>query len=137
LRERIAERPILKNRIHWLGMRNDIPNLLQTSNVLVLPSLWEGMPNVILEAMMASRPVVATSVEGTSELVTDGETGWLVPPGHSQELGAALLKAALSPLLCTAFGQKGHERVMSKFSIDQTVAAYDRLWSRLLGYLLH
>ena len=134
LTQRIGGDARLTERIHWLGPRDDVPRLLKSSDVLVLPSLWEGMPNVILEAMAASKPVVATSVEGTRELVIPGETGWLVPPGSTPGLTAALLSAALNPEQCKAYGLKGRERVVSRFSLDETVAAYDRLWTRLLGY---
>ena len=133
LLEQIAARPKLTGHIHWLGNRDDIPGLLRAADVLVLPSLWEGMPNVILEAMAASRAVIATSVEGTSEVVIGGETGWLVPARDPESLGAAMLNAAIDPERCRAFGLKGRERVLHHFSIDQTVAAYDRLWSQILG----
>ena len=133
LLEQIATRPKLTGRIHWLGNRDDIPGLLRAADVLVLPSLWEGMPNVILEAMAASRPVIATSVEGSSEVVIGGETGWLVPVRDPESLGAAMLNAAIDPQRCRVFGLNGRERVYI-FFIDQTVAAYDWLWSQILGY---
>lgn len=124
----------LINHVHWLGSRDDIPALLRTADVLVLPSLWEGMPNVILEAMAASRPVIATAIEGTTELVIPGETGWLVSPGNSQDLSVALLEATTNPERLLTFGRKGRERVAKYFSLDQTVLAYDRLWSQILGF---
>ncbi len=108
--------------------------LLKTADVLVLASLWEGMPNVVLEAMAASRPVVATAVEGTEELVISGQTGWLVPPRDSEALSTALLEAASTPNLCYVLGCQGRVRVGAEFSIDQTVIAYERLWYGLLGY---
>ncbi|MHA2030384.1 MAG: glycosyltransferase, partial [Candidatus Kariarchaeaceae archaeon] len=70
----------LENRVRFTGWRNDIPNFLTMINIFVLPSLWEGMPNAVLEAMAAGLPVVATNVGGTPEVVVDGETGFLVPP---------------------------------------------------------
>ena len=132
--EEVAAQPSLAERVHWLGVRDDIPALLKACDVLVLPSLWEGMPNVILEAMAASKAVVATSVEGTEELVVADETGWLVPPGDAQELSTALLSAAVNPDRCRHFGLRGRERIERRFSINQIVRAYDRLWAQLLGY---
>lgn len=132
--EQVDARRPLSGRVHILGRRDDVPSLLKTSDVLVLPSLWEGMPNVVLEAMAASKPVIATTVEGTDELVVPGETGWLVPPGDPLALGAALIAAASDPEQSTTFGLNGRSRVASRFSLEQTVAAYERLWSRLLGY---
>ena len=134
LLQQMTSRPALASNIHWLGMRNDIPALLQTADVLVLPSLWEGMPNVVLEAMAANRPVIATSVEGTNELVVPGETGWLVPPNNPGSLARALLSAARDPESCQVFGRQGYVRAATHFSIEQAVMAYDRLWSRILGY---
>jgi glycosyltransferase involved in cell wall biosynthesis len=137
LLEQVAARPTLGGRIHWLGPRDDIPGLLKAADVLVLASLWEGMPNVVLEAMAASRPVVATAVEGTEELVIPGQTGWLVPPRDPEILSNALLAAARAPDLCQTFGQGGRARVEKEFSLDRTVTAYERLWFGLLGYKLH
>ena len=76
----LAERPLLRENVHWLGRRDDVPGLLKAADVLVHASLWEGMPNAVLEAMAARRPVVGTAVEGTEDLVVPGQTGWLVPP---------------------------------------------------------
>jgi glycosyltransferase involved in cell wall biosynthesis len=134
LLEQIVARPLLSGRIHWLGLRDDVPSLLKTADVLVLASRWEGMPNAVLEAMAASRPVVATAVEGTEELVISGQTGWLVPPRDPEALGTALLAAARDLDLCRTLGRSGRARVGDEFSLDRTVTAYERLWTGLLGY---
>ena len=136
LLEQVDTQPLLGGRIHWLGPRDDVPGLLKAADVLVLASLWEGMPNVVLEAMAASRPVVATAVEGTEELVIPGQTGWLVPPNDPEVLSTALLAAARAPDLCWTFGHEGRARVENEFPLDRTVAAYERLWCGLLGYQL-
>jgi starch synthase (maltosyl-transferring) len=132
--EQIATRPILAGRVHWLGARDDVPGLLKAANLLVLASRWEGMPNVVLEAMAARRAVVATAVEGTEELVLPRQTGWLVPARDPDSLAHALLEAAREPALCQLMGQEGRDRVMRMFSLEQIVAAYERLWARILGY---
>ena len=80
----------LDRRIHLLGRRNDIPAVMRACSALVLPSLWEGLPNVILEAMAASLPVIATDVDGNRELVVPGQTGWVAQAGSSTSLQAAL-----------------------------------------------
>jgi starch synthase (maltosyl-transferring) len=134
LLEQIATRPALGGRVHWLGGRDDVPELLRSSDVLVLASLWEGMPNVVLEAMASGRAVVATAVEGTEDLVVPGQTGWLVPAQDPDALGRALLAAASDPGLCRALGRNGRARIQEQFSLDQTQAAYERLWAGLLGY---
>jgi glycosyltransferase involved in cell wall biosynthesis len=120
--------------IHWLGRREDVPSLLKSADVLVLPSLWEGMPNVVLEAMAARRPVIATSVEGTEDLVVPDRTGWLVAPRDDRALADALLDAAADPDRCRRFGEAGRARVEEEFAPSRVAEEYDRLWSGLLGF---
>jgi glycosyltransferase involved in cell wall biosynthesis len=129
----LATRDALSGRIHWLGHRDDVPGLLKAADVLVLPSLWEGMPNVILEAMAARRAVVATAVEGTEDLVIPGRTGWLVPPRDPDALAHALDEAANDPDRRRRFGDAGRARVEREFSLDAVVEAYERLWASVLG----
>lgn len=134
LLNQLAARPVLQGRVHWLGARDDVPGLLKSADVLVLASHWEGMPNAVLEAMAAGRAVVATDVEGTAELVLPGETGWLVAPRDPRALGLALIEAARNPGRCRDLGRNGRVRIAAEFSIDRTIAAYERLWAGLLGY---
>ena len=128
--------PSSQARVHWLGPRDDIPSLLKTANVLVHASLWEGMPNVVLEAMAASRPVIGTAVEGTEDLVVPGQTGWLVPPHDPEALCLALIEAADSPECCGQYGQQARLRVEQEFSLTRTVEAYEHLWAGILGLQL-
>ena len=130
---RIASSPALSGRVHWLGRRDDAPGLLKAADLLVLASLWEGMPNVVLEAMAARRAVVATAVEGSEELVIPGETGWLVPPRNEEALTQALLEAAAHPEQCRRFGAAGRELVEREYTFGRMVAAYERLWAGVLG----
>jgi glycosyltransferase involved in cell wall biosynthesis len=123
----------LRERIHWLGRCDNVPDLLKSANVLVHASLWEGMPNVVLEAMAARLPVIGTAVEGTEDLVLPGQTGWLVPPRNSEALSHALLEAADSPERCHRYGDAGRRRVEQEFSLEATVMAYERLWAGILG----
>jgi starch synthase (maltosyl-transferring) len=130
----VSADPDLAAHIHWLGRRDDVPSLLKAADVLVLPSLWEGMPNVVLEAMAARRAVVATAVEGTHELVVNGETGWLVPPADPSALAAALIDSAAHPDRTRQFGAAGRSRVEAEFTVARMVGAYERLWARILGF---
>lgn len=122
----------LAQRIHLAGWRPDIPEILAAGTALVLPSLWEGLPNVILEAMAAGLPVVATRVEGTSELVIEGRTGWLVPPQSPQELAVAIEMLLSDPARSKAMGQLGRERATSEFSWDKMADRYNDLYRSLL-----
>jgi glycosyltransferase involved in cell wall biosynthesis len=133
LRRRADAIPELAGRVHWLGRRDDVPSLLKTADYLVLPSLWEGMPNVVLEAMAARRAVVATAVEGSEDLVVPGVTGWLVPPADPAALASALLEASSNPERRRIFGDAGRDRVESEFKFECVVEAYEGLWARILG----
>ncbi len=135
LLDQAARSPALAGRVHWLGRRDDVPGLLKAADLLVLPSLWEGMPNVVLEAMAAGRAVVATAVEGTEDLVVPDQTGWLVPPGQASPLAEALLQAATDADRRRQFGQDGRGRVEAEFTPRQVVAAYERLWAGVLGFI--
>ena len=122
-----------EDRIHWLGRRPDVFGLLKIADMFVLPSLWEGMPNAVLEAMAAGLPVVGTRVEGTEELVVEGETGWLVAPGDVDALADVLAKAADDPRTRERMGRAGRARVEVHYTQTQVINSYDRLWSTLLG----
>ncbi|WP_435009035.1 glycosyltransferase [Tundrisphaera lichenicola] len=126
----------LNQQVHMIGRRDDVPSLLRSADLLVLPSLWEGMPNAILEAMAAGRAVVGTSVEGTEDLVIPGRTGWLVPPSDAMALADALVEAASDPGRLRRFGEAARGRIEAEFTPTRMVEAYEQLWSRLLGYAI-
>lgn len=136
LRAEAAKFPSLVGRMHWLGRRDDVPSLLKAADLLVLPSSWEGMPNVVLEAMAARRAIAATAVEGSEDLVVPGETGWLVPPADPAALAAALIEAASDRDRLRRFGETGRARVEAHFTPKHVVDAYERLWAGILGYAI-
>ncbi len=111
----------LDDRVIVTGFRNDIPELLQTMDIVVLTSLWEGLPYTLLEAMAATRPVVATLVAGSSDVVVNGETGFLVPPQDPVQIAAAVTKLIQNPALRQAMGQQGRTRVARDFSLSRMV----------------
>lgn len=121
----------LRQRVTFVGRRDDVPQLLAGSLALVLPSRWEGMPNVVLEAMAAAKPVIATRVEGTQELVQPGRTGWLVPVDDAAALAGALREALDNPAYAAQLGRESQRIVSSEFTITTMVAAYDRLYREL------
>ena len=132
----LADRAALRGNVHWLGRRDDVPNLLKSADVLVHASLWEGMPNSVLEAMAAGIPVIGTAVEGTEDLIIPGQTGWLVPPHDAPALHHALLEAMDSPEILRLYGKAGRLRARQEFSLETSVASYERLWAGVLGYQL-
>lgn len=113
----------------WLpGVRDDTPDLLRGLDVFVLPSLGEGISNTILEAMASGLPVVATSVGGNAELVSEGETGWIVPRDDPTALAAALRRYVDAPALRKRHGIAARAMAESRFSIGRMVQDYMELY---------
>ena len=107
------------------GMRSDVPEVLRGSDLVVLPSIYgENLPTVLMEAGGCGRPVVASDVGGISDIVADGETGLLVPPGDSPGIAAAILRLLTDPDLRDRMGQAGRRRMERLFDA--------RLWARSL-----
>ena len=115
----LAQELGINQSVHFLGHRSDIPQLLALSDLLVLPSYTEGLPLVILEAMAAGLPVIATPVGGIPEVVIHQETGFLVPVENVQALGNAILRLLQNPLLRNEMGNKGLEMVNKDFSVEK------------------
>ncbi|MEW6486466.1 MAG: glycosyltransferase [Thermodesulfobacteriota bacterium] len=115
----------------FLGDRREVPELLRVLDVFVLPSRNEGISNTILEAMAAGLPVVATRVGGNPELVQDGLTGALVPPGDALALAAALEHYRAQPEAARTHGEAGRARVLERFAVDRMVASYEAVWARV------
>ncbi len=127
---------ILGDRVAWLGRRRDVPKLMAAADLVVLPSLWEGMPNVVLEAMASGTPVIGTRVEGTEELVTsDGpeRTGWLAVPGEVDSLAEAIRDAVAQSDQLPQIGSRGRDRASRIYSLERVVAAYETVWAACLG----
>jgi sugar transferase (PEP-CTERM/EpsH1 system associated) len=117
----------------WLpGARDDVPELLQTLDLFVLPSQAEGISNTILEAMACGLPVVATAVGGNAELVVDGETGRLVPASDPEALAAAIHEYVDAPERMLTHGAAGRRRIEEQFSMEAMVAAYLKVYDAVL-----
>jgi len=109
----------LETRVSYLGFRKDIPELMDSLDIFVLPSvLPDSFPTVILEAMAASKPVLATRSGGASEMVVEGETGFLIPIGEVESGATALDQLIRNKKLRIEMGQAGRARVLSKFSLE-------------------
>jgi sugar transferase (PEP-CTERM/EpsH1 system associated) len=115
----------------FAGHREDIPALLSALDVFVLPSLWEGLPMALLEAMASGLPVVASAVGGIPEVVVEGETGLLVPAGDVKGLVEALCVLS-DENLRRRMGQAGQARVCDLFSIQHLVSRIENLYTELL-----
>jgi glycosyltransferase involved in cell wall biosynthesis len=118
--------------VTFAGVRADVSEILAALDVFVLPSLWEGMPNAVLEAMAAGLPVVATAVGGTPEVVVDRVTGLLVPPQDPGALARAIERLLRDPGLRRTMGRAGRRRVERHFHIQETVRQVQDLYEALL-----
>lgn len=118
----------LADRVTFLGARTDMPELLAASDALVLSSAWEGLPNVVMEALAAGKPVVATRVGGVAELVTEGETGFLVTAGAASSLADALASLMLLPAARRQeLGDAGRKRITEEYGIESVVNRWQAL----------
>jgi glycosyltransferase involved in cell wall biosynthesis len=131
--ESFAHRLRLQGRILFTGFRLDVPSILRESTVSVLPSLSEGLSNVLLESMAAGIPVVATRVGGNPEVVQEGVTGLLVPPCDDAALAGAIIRILQDPELARRFGAAGRQYVGDHFSLDRMVIETQRLYVQLLN----
>ncbi len=122
----------LSGHVRMLGLRRDIPELFAASDALVLSSAWEGMPVVVLEAMMSRRPVVATAVGAIPELIPDGDTGIVVPPGSSAALADGMVRLMAFPAEAkSAIVERAYRRVCSDFSHEAVLDQWEALFRQL------
>lgn len=112
---------VLKRRVEFPGWTDDVPGAMRGAAAAAFPSkLGEGSPVAVIEAMMAGIPVVATDVGGTRELIEDGVTGWLVPPGRTEALAAKLAWILSNPTAAAAVAEKGRAAAQERFDIERT-----------------
>jgi glycosyltransferase involved in cell wall biosynthesis len=135
-RERLEARAAelgVAERVRFLGRREDVPQLLAACDVFCLPSLYEGSSLAVLEAMAAGIPIVSSAIGGTEELIEDGRSGLLVPPGDAPALAAALRRLLEDPRLREQLAEQARERVDSGLrreqNADQVAAVYRQLLS--------
>lgn len=122
----------LRGYLIFAGFKDDVFSYINAVDILVLSSFGEGLPRVILEAMLAGKPVVASNVTGSSELVIDGETGFLVPAGHPALFADAILKLLENPDLRKQMGEKARKRVIENFSIEGYVNGVEHVFAEVL-----
>jgi len=122
----------LDARFRLPGFREDLDALIPWADLVVLPSFTEGLPNVALEASAAGVPVVATAVGGTPEVVEDGVTGFLVPPGDPRSLAEKISLLLDNAPLARQFGEGGRQRMIDHFSFEAQSQAYQKLFAEFL-----
>lgn len=127
-----AESLGISGRVHFLGARRDLGNILAAVDMFAMPSYWEGLPLSMVLAMGAGLPVVASRVAGIPEVVQDGVSGLLVDPGQSDQLGNALAALVQDRGLRTRLGDAARAFAWPRFGIDGYVASITSLYDRLL-----
>lgn len=132
LKERVAELH-LENRVSWLGERDDVVELVAALDMLLLPSHEEPFGRALIEAMALEVPVIATSVGGPPEIITDGREGYLVEPDNPKAWTEAIRMAAESDSLRRSMGRAGRIRVEEAFSLDRHVASVVDVYERALA----
>ncbi len=120
-------------RIHFCGFRSDVPEILAASELLVLPSRWEGMPNVLLEAMASGLPVVASDVEGVAEVLGPLAAEQTVPPLDTGALASHIAGILEHRAAAERLGAANRARVEQHYSLDAVIDAYERLYRSLIG----
>jgi glycosyltransferase involved in cell wall biosynthesis len=130
--ERRVEALGLSSRVHFLGARRDLGDLLNAFDLFVLPSLWEGLPLSLVLAMGAALPVVATDVAGVPEVVENGRTGLLVPAADVAALGSALGRVVTDPAFGRQLGDAARAVVRPRFGVEGYVGSMVALYDRLL-----
>jgi glycosyltransferase involved in cell wall biosynthesis len=130
----------LKSLVHQLnitehiifsGYRDDIPQIMEVIDIFLFPSFSESFGRSLLEAMAASKPIIASNVGGIPEVVVDGETGMLIPPGNSTELAAAISYLLKNNNLRKKMGTKGRKRVEELFTMEKNVKSIEKLYIEL------
>jgi glycosyltransferase involved in cell wall biosynthesis len=131
--ERQAADSGLATRVHFLGLRQDVANILAAADVFVQPSLSEGLPLALLEAMFAARPIVASAVGDVPVALASGAAGLLVPPGDPAALAAAIHRLLAQPFEAQQLGNSAQVRAAAEYGIERMVQRYAELYERLLA----
>ena len=131
LERRAAELGVIRDTL-FLGYQEDVAPYYAAFDALVLPSANEGTPVSVIEALAAETPVVATRVGGVPDVVREGEEGFLVDAGDTQELAERLLRLASDPALRRRLGESGRERVLTRYAVGRLLDDVDRLYRELL-----
>ncbi|MGD2126413.1 MAG: glycosyltransferase family 4 protein [Desulfobacteraceae bacterium] len=129
----LASRLGLADSILFTGFQMDVSEIIATFDVAVLPSFFEGMGRVLLEAMAMEKPVVASAVGGIPDLVVHGVNGFLVSPGNVGELKEAIIKTLRDKKLARKLGKEGRKKITEQFSADMMVRSIDKVYRELLS----
>ncbi|MBN1446037.1 MAG: glycosyltransferase [Candidatus Omnitrophica bacterium] len=129
-----AKEKKIERNIIFTGYRKDILRIFAQCGVIAVPSLFEGMPNVVLEAMALKKPVLGTDIPEISELVKDGDNGFLVPvKDNADAIAEKIILLYRNPGLCRSMGEKGHKEITERFSLAGMVRGYEKLYEEAIA----
>ena len=131
--KQIAGAGDVSSRIHFTGWRPDVPQLMAASDLLVLPSRWEGMPNVVLEAMASHLPIVATQAEGILELLGETAAESTCPADDAAGFAQRMIRLVQDRGLARRLAEQNHERVAARFSLAAMIRSNESLYESLAG----
>lgn len=123
----------LERQVWLLGQRDDVTSWLSALDIFVLPSLWEGLPNSLLEAMAMGLPIVASSVDGICEVIEDGKTGLLVPPRDPKALSRRILELILDPAARARLGEAARKAITERFGVLDMISSYEKTYTEIAG----
>ena len=121
----------LGDHASFLGERTDVAEILAAADLLVLPSLWEGLPYAVVEAAAAGRPIIASDIDGVREVIRNGETGVLVPPGDSAKLAEAIIGLLDNPARAKALAERAQREIPPLYSVQQMIRETEALYLEL------
>jgi glycosyltransferase involved in cell wall biosynthesis len=122
----------IEDMIVWSGFRQDIPNVLNTIDIYTLPSLWEGLPIGLLEAMTMGKPIVATGVDGSKEAIKNGENGILIECGDYESLANAFIALHQDKNKMAEFGKKSREIILKTYAVDRMCRETEAIYLKQL-----
>ncbi|HOK55980.1 MAG TPA: glycosyltransferase [bacterium] len=129
---KLTEKLDLKKDVIFTGYREDLPDLIKISDIVVLISLWEGMPNLVIEGMLCKKPVICTEIGGGKEIIEDGKNGFLVNPKNKKEIKEKILLLLKNDMICKTIGEAGYNYAKKKFLLEKMVENYENLYLKFL-----
>lgn len=129
----LAKHLQINERVCFAGYSKDVASWLATFDIFVLPSLSEGMPVAVIEAMFMSKPVIATNVGGTPEVIQDGQTGLLIPPSDPHQMAQSIITLIEKPVLRQKYATTGHDLAISHFTVEIMTKRYENIFIKLLS----
>ncbi len=133
LRTFLQTRPDVSGRVHFLGHRSDVADILGASDLFVFPSLYEGMPGAVIEAMGCGLPIVASDIGGVAEAVAPGDGAVLVPPRDPAALAAAVANLLDDPERRARMGRRNRELFERRFTMDHSAEALIRMYRQVVA----